>query len=75
MFKREVPSQQSCWSRDHKHWFHWNPSALDRGVGAKIPSGIKIGNHACIGANRGVLEDVQPCPMAVSIPIRIANCS
>lgn len=42
-------------------------------TGAKIIGGIKIGDHALIGANAVVLKDVPPYSTAVGIPARLVN--
>jgi serine O-acetyltransferase len=44
---------------------------VDIGPGAKVLGGITIGNHAQIGANAVVLQDVPPWAVAVGIPARI----
>ena len=41
------------------------------GAGAKILGGVRIGNHARIGANAVVLCDVPDHATAVGIPARI----
>jgi len=42
-------------------------------TGAKIIGGVKIGEHALIGANAVVLKDVPPHSTAVGIPARLVN--
>ncbi len=44
---------------------------VDIGAGAKIIGGVHIGEHARIGANAVVLEDVPPGATAVGIPARV----
>ena len=44
---------------------------VDIGAGAKLLGGIKVGDHAKIGANAVVLTDVPPGATAVGIPARI----
>ena len=44
---------------------------VDNGAGAKILGGVTIGDHARIGANAVVLQDVPPGASAVGIPARI----
>jgi serine O-acetyltransferase len=44
---------------------------VDIGTGAKILGGVSVGDHAKIGANAVVLEDVPPFATAVGIPARI----
>lgn len=46
---------------------------VDIGPGAKVLGGITIGNHAQIGANAVVLQDVPPWAVAVGIPARIVG--
>jgi serine O-acetyltransferase len=41
------------------------------GAGAKVLGGIRVGDHACIGANAVVLCDVPDRATAVGIPARI----
>ncbi|MEN8200365.1 MAG: serine acetyltransferase [Thermodesulfobacteriota bacterium] len=44
---------------------------VDIGAGAKILGGIIIGDHAKIGANSVVMQDVPPGATAVGVPARI----
>jgi len=44
---------------------------VDIGAGAKILGGIRIGDHAKIGANSVVLQDVPDGATAVGIPAKI----
>jgi serine O-acetyltransferase len=44
---------------------------VDVGAGAKILGGVRIGDHAKIGANAVVLEDVPEGATAVGIPARV----
>lgn len=44
---------------------------VDIGAGARIIGGVRIGDHAKIGANAVVLQDVPPGATAVGIPARI----
>jgi serine O-acetyltransferase len=44
---------------------------VDIGTGAKILGGVIVGDHAKIGANAVVLEDVPAFATAVGIPARI----
>ncbi|HSI24413.1 MAG TPA: serine acetyltransferase [Methylotenera sp.] len=46
---------------------------VDIGAGAKVLGGIKICNHACIGANAVVMQDVPAGKTAVGIPARILD--
>jgi serine O-acetyltransferase len=46
---------------------------VDIGAGAKILGGVVIGDHARIGANAVVLQDIPPGATAVGIPARIIN--
>lgn len=46
---------------------------VDIGAGAKILGNVRIGDHACIGANAVVLEDVPARKTAVGIPARIVQ--
>jgi len=46
-------------------------SHVDVGPGAKILGGVVIGDHAVIGANAVVLDDVPAGAVAVGIPARI----
>lgn len=46
-------------------------NGVDIGAGAKILGSITIGDHATIGANAVVLQDVPPGCLAVGIPARI----
>ena len=41
------------------------------GVGAKILGPIKIGDHATIGANSVVIDDVPPYAVVAGVPARI----
>lgn len=41
---------------------------VDVGPGAKILGGVIIGDHAVIGANAVVLDDVPACGVAVGVP-------
>jgi serine O-acetyltransferase len=41
------------------------------GAGAKILGGVTIGDHAKIGANAVVLDDVPSGATAVGVPARI----
>jgi serine O-acetyltransferase len=41
---------------------------VDVGPGAKILGGVRIGDHAVIGANAVVLDDVPPNAIAVGVP-------
>lgn len=43
------------------------------GAGAKLLGGIRIGDHALIGANAVVLRDVPPGATAAGIPARIVS--
>jgi serine O-acetyltransferase len=43
------------------------------GAGAKILGGVEIGDHAVIGANAVVLQDVPPGAVAVGVPARIVK--
>lgn len=44
---------------------------VDIGAGAKILGGIRVGDHARIGANSVVLSDVPPGATAVGIPAKV----
>ena len=44
---------------------------VDVGAGAVILGGIRIGDHASIGANAVVLQDVPPGAVAVGVPAAI----
>ncbi|MFT6776002.1 MAG: serine O-acetyltransferase [Paracoccaceae bacterium] len=44
---------------------------VDIGPGAKVLGGITIGDHAQIGANAVVLQDVPPWAVVVGIPARV----
>lgn len=44
---------------------------VDIGAGAKLIGGVRIGDHAQIGANAVVTRDVPPGATAVGIPARI----
>ena len=44
---------------------------VDIGPGARLLGGITIGDHAVIGANAVVLQDVPPGATAVGVPARI----
>jgi len=46
---------------------------VDVGAGAKILGGVKIGDHAIIGANAVVIQDVPPRATAVGVPARILS--
>lgn len=46
---------------------------VDVGPGAKILGGIRIGNHAVIGANAVVIADVPDGCVAVGVPARITR--
>jgi serine O-acetyltransferase len=46
-------------------------SHVDIGAGAKILGGVTIGDHAVVGANAVVLEDVPPFALAVGVPATI----
>lgn len=46
---------------------------VDIGAGAKILGGVVIGDHAIIGANAVVMDDVPPNRLAVGIPARIKH--
>lgn len=46
---------------------------VDIGPGAKVLGGISIGDHAQIGANAVVLQDVPPWAVAVGIPARVVG--
>lgn len=41
---------------------------VDIGAGAKLLGGIRIGEHAVIGANAVVIDDVPPYGVAVGVP-------
>lgn len=45
-------------------------NGVDIGPGAKILGGVVIGDHAVIGANAVVLEDVAPGDVVAGIPAR-----
>ena len=45
------------------------------GVGAKILGPIKIGDHATIGANSVVIDDVPPYAVVAGVPARIIKYS
>lgn len=44
---------------------------VDIGAGAKVLGGVRIGDHACIGANAVVVHDVPEGATAVGVPARI----
>jgi serine O-acetyltransferase len=44
---------------------------VDIGAGAKVLGGVTIGDHARIGANAVVTDDVPPHATAVGIPARV----
>lgn len=44
---------------------------VDIGAGAKLLGNIKVGDHACIGANAVVLSDVPPHAVAVGNPAAV----
>lgn len=46
---------------------------VDFGAGAKVLGGVHIGNHARIGANAVVLEDVPVHATVVGIPARVVG--
>jgi serine O-acetyltransferase len=46
---------------------------VDVGAGAKILGGIRIGDHAQIGANAVVVEDVPEGATAVGVAARIVR--
>jgi len=46
---------------------------VDIGAGAKILGGIRLGAHACVGANAVVTKDVPDGATAVGIPARIVQ--
>jgi serine O-acetyltransferase len=46
---------------------------VDVGAGAKIIGKIKVGDHARIGCNAVVLNDVPPNGVAVGIPAKVIN--
>ena len=48
---------------------------MDVGPGAKILGGIRVGNHAVIGANAVVLSDVPDGCVAVGIPASVKRVS
>jgi serine O-acetyltransferase len=42
-------------------------------TGAKVLGGIRIGDHAVIGANSVVLKDIPPYGVAVGVPARVVK--
>lgn len=46
---------------------------VDIGAGAKILGNVRIGDHACIGANAVVIKDVPPGKTAVGISATITG--
>ncbi len=44
---------------------------VDVGAGAKILGGVTVGDHARIGANAVVVDDVPPRTTAVGVPARV----
>ncbi|MBX3272366.1 MAG: serine acetyltransferase [Sandaracinaceae bacterium] len=44
---------------------------VDVGAGAKILGGVRIGDHAKIGANAVVIDDVPDGATAVGVPARV----
>jgi serine O-acetyltransferase len=44
---------------------------VDVGAGAKLLGAIRVGDHACIGANAVVLHDVPDGATAVGVPARL----
>lgn len=46
---------------------------VDIGAGAKILGNVRIGDHACIGANAVVIEDVPTGKTVVGIPAKIVR--
>jgi len=41
------------------------------GAGAKILGHVEVGDHASIGANAVVLEDIPPGALAVGVPAKV----
>ncbi len=48
---------------------------VDVGPGAKILGGVRIGDHAIIGANAVVIADVPDHSIAVGVPARVTRFS
>lgn len=46
---------------------------VDIGAGAKILGGVRIGDHACVGANAVVLKDVPSGKTVAGIPAVIVD--
>ncbi len=46
---------------------------VDVGAGAKILGGVRVGDHARIGANAVVIDDVPEHATAVGVPARVAG--
>lgn len=49
----------------------WIGAHVDIGAGAKLLGGIRVGEHARIGANAVVVCDVPSGAVAVGVPARI----
>jgi serine O-acetyltransferase len=49
----------------------WIGGHVDIGAGAKVLGPLRIGDHACIGANAVVLDDVPEGATAIGIPARV----
>lgn len=46
---------------------------VDVGAGAKILGGVRIGDHARVGANAVVIDDVPPGATVVGVPARVVR--
>lgn len=62
--------QVTVGTRNNSH-APWIGGHVDIGAGAKILGPLRIGDHACVGANAVVLEDVPEGATAIGIPARI----
>jgi serine O-acetyltransferase len=51
----------------------WIGGHVDIGAGAKVLGAVRLGDHACIGANSVVLHDVPAGATAVGIPARVVG--
>ena len=46
---------------------------IDVGAGAKVLGAVKIGDHALVGANSVVLNNVKPSTTAVGVSARMVS--